>query len=129
MRKVIGILLVVILILGCTGCADAIVHDRNGAGSITYVYGSLYISEELSALEISRILDILDDKLEVPLTPDCGFSAAVSFCIGDYTYALAKDGCPLLYNCTTERCITLSEEERQELETLFTSRGSIFPCN
>ena len=129
MRKAISILLLMALVLCFAGCKETINHDQTEPGKITYTYGSLHFTETLTNSEISQILNLLNGKMEVPFTPDCGFSASVSFSVGVYTYALAQDGCPLLYNCTTERCITLSDEEHQIVESLFISRGGVFPCS
>lgn len=131
-KKNIALILILILILVL---AVSFYAHRNSLrlgnpdfGVITYSYGDIYIWEELYGSNVDDVVNILNGKRERRDEPACVFSEDISITIGGYTFALARDSCGIVKNCTTGKFIYISDSERDILEEMFTSRGGIFPC-
>ena len=128
MKKWLWILLAALLLTGCSRVS----LPSAASGEVTYTYGEVSFTESLTEEEVAAVVQILDGKQQnsgdVFGEPGCGFSEKISITINGETFALARDDCEVVKNCTTGCYITISEEERDVLEAIFTSRGGKFPC-
>ena len=124
-------LLILLAALFLTGCSRVSLHST-ASGEVTYTYGEVSFTESLTDDEVKSVVQILDGKQQssgdVFGVPACGFSEEISITIDGTTFALACDDCGVVKNCGNGHYITISEEERDTLEAIFTSRGGKFPC-
>ena len=101
-------------------------------GEIPYENFIKIDNSNLTPEEVAAVSDILNGKQqEMNLQegiPSCGFNREIAIIIDGTRYALACDKCGTLQNCSNLRYISVSDAERQVLETIFTSRGGKFPC-
>lgn len=128
MKKLLLILLVALFLTGCSRVS----LPSAASGEVTYTYGEVSFTESLTEEEAAAVVQILDGKQQrsgdVFGEPACGFSEEISITVNGETFALACDDCAVVKNCGNEHYITISEEERDTLEAIFTSRGGKFPC-
>ena len=102
--------------------------DGKDGGTITYSYGEIEFTESLTDEEVKTVARILSGKIPFADNPSCGYTKEIAICIGGWTFALACDRCADVKICETGKYIRFSDEERDTLEEMFTSRGGVFPC-
>lgn len=128
MKKWLWILFAALFLTGCSRVS----LPSTASGEVTYTYGEVSFTESLTEEEVASVLKILNGKQQqsgdVFGEPACGFSEKISVTINGETFALAQDDCGVVKNCGNGHYITISEEERDVLEAIFTSRGGKFPC-
>ena len=128
MKKWLWILLAALFLTGCSRVS----LSSTASGEVTYTYGEVSFTESLTADEVKSVVHILDGKQQrsgdVFGVPACGFSEEISITIDGTTFALACDDCGTVKNCKNGTYIFISDEERDILEAIFTSRGGKFPC-
>lgn len=129
MKKCIVVLLLLALTL--TGCSRISVRIEAG-GTVTYSYGGVSFSEELTEAEVRSAASVLDGKpIDNGVTdgiPSCPFRSDIAIILGGRMLLLACDDCGTVWDERTGGYIHISEAEREILEKLFTSRGGTFPC-
>ena len=86
-------------------------------------------TEELTEEETAAIIEILDGKVSYysPM-PSCGFNDDIAIIIGGVKFAIGCDGCGSIQNRNNLQFIDISNEERDIIDEMFTSRGATFPC-
>lgn len=85
--------------------------------------------EQMLTYEETRLLEgILLNKPMYRDSPSCGFTEDVSVRIGEETYCIANDTCPIVYVSGRGMYINLSKEENETLRGLLENYGFIFPC-
>lgn len=131
MKKILCVILAALLLMTLAGCSA--VRIQSGAtGKVVYHYNGVSFEDDLTPEEVAAVSDILNGKQqEMNLQegiPSCGFNREIAIIIDGTRYALACDKCGTLQNCSNLRYISVSDAERQVLETIFTSRGGKFPC-
>ena len=101
MKKVSCILLVILLLIGCTGCAAVISHPSGTAVQICYNRENVSFDLELSQEEANVVLSVLNGKkrdLDMSVTgAGCGFGREQAFIINGSVYCLAQDMCEVLW--------------------------------
>ena len=128
MKKVSCILLSILLLMGCTGCAAVISHPSGTAVRICYDRESVSFDLELSREEADIVLSVLNGKrrdFDMTVTgAGCGFGREQSFIINGSVYCLAQDMCEVLWEEGTENYYIVSTQEREQLEEIFKTHGA-----
>ena len=130
MKKLIAFMLVLLMVISMMGCGR-ISLDSDATGTVTYRFGDVSFEESLTPAEVKAVVEILNGKEQYNDflgTPSCGFSTDISITIDGVCFAIARDKCGTVKNCANGNYIDISDEERQTLETIFTSHGGRFPC-
>ena len=128
MKRVSCILLSILLLMGCTGCAAVISHPSGTAVRICYDRENVSIDLELSQEEANVVLSVLNGKrrdLDMTVTgAGCGFGREQAFVINGSVYCLAQDMCVVLWEEGTENYYIISMQEREQLEEIFKAHGA-----
>ena len=128
MKKALCILLVILLLMGCTGCAAVISHPSGTAVQIYYDRENVSFNLELPQEEVSVVLSVLNGKrrdLDMTVTgAGCGFGREQAFIINGRVYCLAQDMCEVLWEEGTENYYIISTQERKQLEEIFREHGA-----
>lgn len=131
LKKLFCVILICLIVVALVRCSRVSLDDVD-SGTVTYNYNGISFTENLTAEEVKAVVEILDGKKQysgfLNGIPSCGFDPDIAIIIDGTRYALACDKCGTLQNCTTLRYIDISDEEREVLEQIFTSRGGTFPC-
>ena len=129
MKKAVCILLSILLLMGCTGCAAVISHPSGTAVQICYDRENVSFALELSQEEADVVLSVLNRKrrdLDLTVTgAGCGFGREQSFIIDSSTYCLAQDGCDVIWKEGTNNYYILSNQEMSQLRELFKTHGAV----
>ena len=128
MKKVVCILLSVLLLMGCMGCAADISHHTGTAVQICYDRGNVSFDLELSQEEARVVLSVLNGKrrdLDMTVTgAACGFGREQSFVIDGSTYCLAQDSCGVIWEEGTDNYYVVSNQEMKQLKEIFKAHGA-----
>ena len=128
MKKITCILLIILLLMGCTGCAAMISYPSGTAVRICYDRESVSFDMELSTEEADVVLSVLNGKrrdLDITVTgAGCGFGREQSFVIDDSTYCLAQDQCSLIWEEGTDNYYLVSRQELDQLKEIFKAHGA-----
>ena len=128
MKKVLCILLSILLLIWCTGCAAVISHPLGTAVRICYDRENVSFDLELSQEEASVVLSVLNERkrdLDMTVTgAGCGFGREQSFVIDGRTYCLAQDGCDIVWEEGTDNYYVLSSQEMIQLRKIFKAYGA-----
>ena len=128
MKKVACILLSILLLIGCTGCAAVISHPSGTAVRICYDRENVSFDLELSQEESNVVLSVLNGKkrdLDMTVTgAGCGFGREQAFIINGSVYCLALDMCEVLWEEGTDNYYSISMQERKQLEEIFKAHGA-----
>ncbi len=128
MKKVLCILLSILLLMGCTGCAAVISHPEGTPVQIVYDRENISFDLELSQEEANVVLSVLNGKkrdLDMTVTgAACGFGREQAFIINDSVYCLAQDMCEVLWEEGTENYYIVSTQEREQLEEIFKTHSA-----
>ena len=129
MKKAVCILLSILLLMGCTGCAAVISHPSGTAVQICYDRETVSFALELSQEEADVVLSVLNRKrrdLDMTVTgAGCGFGREQSFIIDGSTYCLAQDGCYVIWEEGTNNYYLLSIQEMKQLKEIFKAHGAV----
>lgn len=128
MKKALCILLSILLLMGCTGCAAVISHPSGTAVRIYYDRENVSIDLELSQKEANVVLSVLNGKrcdLDMTVTgAGCGFGREQSFIINGSTYCLGQDDCGVIWEEGTDNYYVLSNQEMKQLKEIFKAHGA-----
>ena len=128
MKKASCILLAVLLLTGCTGCAAAISHPSETAVWICYDRENISFDLELSQEEANTVLSVLNGKrrdLDMAVTgAGCGFGREQSFLIDGSVYCLAQDSCGVIWEEGTDNYYLVSNQEIEQLKEIFRTHGA-----
>ena len=128
MKKAVCILLSVLLLMGCIGCAAVISHPSGTAVRICYDRENVSFDLELSQEEANVVLSVLNGKrsdLDMTVTgAGCGFGREQSFVIDGSTYCLAQDSCDVIWEEGTDNYYVLSSQEMKQLREIFNAHGA-----
>ena len=129
MKKAVCILLSILLLMGCTGCAAVIYHPSGTAVQICYDRENVSFALELSQEEADVVLSVLNRKrrdLDMTVTgAGCGFGREPSFIIDGSTYCLAQDSCDVIWEEGTNNYYLLSIQEMKQLNEIFKAHGAV----
>ena len=129
MKKVLCILLSILLLMGCMGCAAGISHPSGTAVRICYDRENVSFDLELPQEEADIVLSVLNGKrrdLDMAVTgAGCGFGREQAFIIDDRTYCLAQDSCGVIWEEGTDNYYVVSDQEMNLLKEIFTAHGAI----
>ena len=128
MKKILCILLSVLLVMACTGCAAVISHPSGTAVRICYDRENVSFDLELSQEEATAVLSVLNGKrrdLDMTVTgAGCGFGREQAFIINGSTYCLAQDGCDVIWEEGTDNYYVVSDQEMNHLREIFKAHGA-----
>ena len=128
MKKASCILLVILLLMGCTGCAAVISYSSGAAVRICYDRENVSFDLELSQEEANIVLSVLNGKrrdMDLAVTgAACGFGREQSFIIDGSTYCLAQDGCSVIWEEGTDNYYVVSDQEMNQLREIFKAHGA-----
>ena len=128
MKKAACILLSILLLMGCTGCAAVISHPSGTAVRICYDRKDVSFDLELSQEEANVVLSALNGKrrdLDMTVTgAGCGFGREQSFIINGSTYCLGQDDCGVIWEEGTDNYYVVSNQEMKQLKELFKAHGA-----
>ena len=128
MKKVVCILLSILLLMGCMGCAAGISYPAGSAVRICYDRENVSFDLELSQEEASVVLSVLNGKrrdLDMTVTgAGCGFGREQSVIIDGSTYCLAQDGCGVIWEEGTDNYYVVSDREMKQLKDIFQAHGA-----
>ena len=128
MKKASCILLAILLLIGCTGCAAVISHPAGTAVRICYDRENISFDLELSQEEANVVRSVLNGKrrdLDMTVTgAGCGFGREQAFIIEDSTYCLAQDGCAVIWEDGTDNYYIVSDQEMNQLKEIFRTHGA-----
>ena len=128
MKKVSCILLSILLLMGCTGCAAVISHPSETAVRICYDRENVSFDLELSQEEANVVLSVLNGKrrdLDMTVTgAGCGFGREQSFIINGSTYCLGQDDCGVIWEEGTDHYYVVSNQEMKQLKEIFKVHGA-----
>ena len=128
MKKAVCILMVILLLMGCTGCAAVIHHSSKTAVHICYDRENVSFDLDLSQEEANIVLSVLNGKrrdLDMTVTgAGCGFGRELSFIIDGSTYCLAQDGCSVIWEEGTDNYYVVSDQEMNQLKEIFKAHGA-----
>ena len=128
MKKVFCILLSILLLMGCMGCAAVISHPSGTAVRIFYDRENVSLDLELSQEEANVVLSVLNGKrrdLDMTVTgAGCGFGREQSFIIDGSTYCLAQDTCGVIWEEGTDNYYVVSQQELEQLKEIFKAHGA-----
>ena len=128
MKTVLCILLSVLLLVGCMGCAAGISHSSGTVVRIYYDRENVSFDLELPQEEGNLVLSVLNGKkrdLDMTVTgAACGFGREQAFIINGSVYCLAQDMCEVLWEEGTENYYIISMQEREQLEEIFKAHGA-----
>lgn len=130
MKRIAVVLLVLVLVMGMTGCIPVLLSSK-ASGTVIYDRYGISFAEELTEEEVKAVATVLHGKRVDPSfmgKPSCGFDYNVAIIIGGRRFGLALDGCGTVVNYSSLGYIHISAEEQDVLEEIFTSRGGEFPC-
>ena len=128
MKKAACILLAILLLMGCTGCAAVISHSSGTAVRICYDRENVSFDLELSQEEANIVLSVLNGKRrdwDMTVTgAGCGFGRDQSFIIDGSTYCLAQDACSVIWKEGTDNYYVVSDQEMNQLKEIFKAHGA-----
>ena len=128
MKKVSCILLSILLLMGCMGCAAAISYPSGTAVRICYDREDVSFALELSQEEANIVLSIMNGKrrdLDMTVTgAGCGFGREQSFTIAGSVYCLGQDDCGVIWEEGTKNYYVVSQQELEELKEIFKTYGA-----
>ena len=128
MKIVLCIVLSILLLMGCTGCAAVISHPEGIPVQIVYDRENISFDLELSQEEANVVLSVLNGKkrdLDMTVTgAGCGFGREQSFIIDGSTYCLAQDTCGVIWEEGTDNYYVVSQQELEQLKEIFKAHGA-----
>ena len=124
MKKCIVFALMFIILAALCSCA----FQQTQSASLHFVYDGSNIHQTLTKEEAKTLSDILKGATLFPDAPNCGFTADISFTLGDHTYALARDNCPTVFDCDSGLYFHIRSSDRATIEAIFEKYGGYFPC-
>ena len=128
MKKALCILLSILLLMGCMGCAAVISHPSGTAVRICYDRENGSFDLELSQEEANVVLSVLNGKrrdLDMTVTgAGCGFGREQSFVINGSTYCLGQDDCCVIWEEGTDNYYVVSNQEMKQLKEIFKAHGA-----
>ena len=128
MKKAACILLSLLLLIGCIGCAAVISHPSGTAVRICYDRENVSFDLELSQEEANFVLSVLNGKqrdLDMTVTgAGCGFGREQSFIIDGSTYCLGQDDCGVIWEDGTNNYYVISQQELEQLQEIFKEYGA-----
>ena len=128
MKKASCILLSILLLMGCVGCASVISHPSGTTVRICYDRENVSFDLELPQEEANIVLSILNGKrrdFDMTVTgAGCGFGREQSFVIDGNVYCLGQDDCGVIWLEGTDNYYVVSQQELEQLQEIFREHGT-----
>lgn len=128
MKKAVCLMLSILLLMGCAGCAAVISQPSETAVRICYDREDISFDLELSQEEANVVLSVLNGKkrdLDMTATgAGCGFGREQAFIINDRVYCIAQDDCNVLWEEGTKNYYIVSNQEMEQLKEVFKAHGA-----
>ena len=120
---ILSAILVAIVLVSCSRIGN--IPDMANA-VLTFKYNDSNIEVSLSEKESKTIRSIFYGRNLYTDTPSCGFSEEVSIRFGDMVFCIACDNCAIIrYN---DRYFSVSDNDREVINSIFEKYGGFFPC-
>ena len=126
-RSIMIACLALTLLLLLSSCGRVYVSSDQLA-ELTYQYGDVSVSSTLTKEESELLLSIVGGKMLYADDPSCGFDVNISFKISDRIFCPACDSCCTIKDCKTGKYFSISDSERETIESIFEKYGGKFPC-
>lgn len=131
-KQVLIILLILMSLIGFIIFFISSNHTNirtTNSGRVTFVYGDINISEELSNEDLNVLIEIFDNKKLYKDNPSCGFSENIAVIFDESEiFCIACDECPIVYYQNTGQFFDLTSQENELLRSILTEYGFYFPC-
>ena len=127
MKRLFALILIVAVVAALCGCSRVrISEDR----PVTLVFrcGDTSVEEPLTDAEAAQVIEIFEGKALSFDNPSCGFTADVSLRVGGHIFCPACDQCRIVMDLTSLRYFSLTQAERDVIESIFAAHGGYFPC-
>lgn len=121
-----SVLLVVLMIFSFSSCSTVKVPDKDMVA--VFRWGDVDITEQLSIEDAEIVKQIFNGKRLFSNSPSCGFGEGAAIIVGNQTYCIACDYCPLIYIVQEDKYFELSDDENETLRNLLCEYGFTFPC-
>lgn len=127
MKKMILSFIILALVFILCSCGFVRI-DNDLSVQLVYKYVDTDIEVELTTKEAKEIIKILNNKALVRDNPSCGFDENIAFVINGNAYSPARDDCCIIKDCESGKYISITQEERDYIEKVFSNYGGHFPC-
>lgn len=127
MKKMILSVTAVALVLILCSCGVSKI-DSDSVVQLVYKYDNTDIEATLTNKEAEEIIGILNNKALIYDNPSCGFDENIAFIINGVAYSIARDDCCIIKDCESGKYMSITREERDYIENIFSEYGGHFPC-
>ena len=127
-RTVISCSLLFVAVLGLSFFLIFTVRVPKGEIMAVFQYDDVNIIEPLSSEDAKVVRKIFGGKVLRLDSPSCSFDETVALVVGNKTYCIACDTCPIVYLLEADKYFYLSDKENEALRDLLSEYGFIFPC-
>ena len=130
MKRLLAVLLALTLAFSLCGCAKTNVSIHDDV-SLTFIHEKTHINVTLEADAAKSVIDILGQKRYDPIwtgVPTCGFDPNISLKVGDRVFAIACDSCNFVQDLNAQKYFSVSQNEMDQIRSLFEKYGGYFPC-
>ena len=103
-------------------------HVPSGEIMAVFQCDDVDIIEPLSSEDAKVVRKIFGGKVLRLDSPSCSFDETVALVVGNKTYCIACDTCPIVYLLEADKYFYLSDAENETLRDLLSEYGFIFPC-
>ncbi len=128
MKRIFGILLILVLLLSACGTVSL---NQEDAVTLTFVHSDQNICVALTPEEAQKVVKILDGAAYDPIfsgKPSCGFDGNISLKVGEQCFAIACDTCNYIQLMGEARYFSIPETAMEYIRSLFAQYGGYFPC-
>lgn len=130
MKKAFCLLLSILLLMGCAGCA-VISHSAGTPVRICYDrkdFQDVSFELDLSQEEANLVLFVLNGKCRdwdlAGTGAACGFGREQAFIVNDRVYCLGQDDCGVIWEEGTNHYYIISFQELEQLKDIFRAHGA-----
>ena len=122
MRRVILLCIVSALLLSMAGCGSIRI-PKGELALLTYQVpaegNTARYAETLPSAESAKLRQVLMDAKPNPGVGGCAFTENISFTFGDQVFAVAYDGCSVIWDMNNDKYYVLDQEDWDYVISLF----------
>ena len=131
MKRFSATLLIILFLFSMGGCNRiSINYDGNATLKFCGVCkdDKTKLTQILTEEETRIAKAYLSSAEYTPGVGGCPFNKNISITFGDQVFAIAYDGCPIIWILDSDKYYTMSEEGRTYIVSLFEKYVGYFPC-